>query len=140
MVDVLADTDLCSFTGGVPPTIDQLRATYRALIEGPFGSDERWLNWIVVQRTDRRLIGFVQATITAELADIAWLIGVSHQGQGFATEAAGAMFDSLVGRGIKTVTAHIHPGHIASQHVATKIGMATSEMIDDDGETVWISG
>jgi len=139
MVDVLAATDLYSFTGGEPPSIDELRARYRAQIKGPAGGDERWLNWIVVQRKDSRLVGFVQATIAGELADVSWLIGVSYQGQGFAAEAAKAMFDSLIGEGIKTITAHIHPGHIASQHVAAKIDLTNTEMVDVDGEGVWTS-
>lgn len=139
MVDVLAATDLYSFTGSGPPSIDELRARYRAQIKGPAGGDERWLNWIVVQRKDSQPVGFVQATSTGELADIAWLIGVSYQGQGFAAEVAGAMFDSLIGEGIKTVTAHIHPGHIGSRHVAAKIELANTEMVDVDGEEVWTS-
>lgn len=111
MVDVLADTDVYSFTEGEPPSIDELCARYQAQIEGPAGGDEQWLNWIVVQRTNGQLVRFVQATITAESADIAWLIAVARQGRGFATEAARAMFDSLVNEGVKTLTAHIHPDH-----------------------------
>jgi RimJ/RimL family protein N-acetyltransferase len=141
MVDVLADPDLYAFTGGNPPTVAELETRYARQVEGSGSPDEIWCNWIVRRAADERAVGFVQATVVADAADLAWLIGVAHQGQNFASEAARAMSDWLVGHGIdrSRLTAHIHPEHRASQIVATRIGLHASDVIDADGETVWIS-
>jgi len=141
MVDVLADPVLYEFTGGEPPTLAELERRYTLQVEGSGNPDEIWCNWIVRRVVDRRAVGFVQATVVAGAADLAWLIGVAYQGHNFASEAAQAMSDWLVGHGVdwSRLTAHIHPDHQASQIVAGRIGLRPSEEIDDDGETVWTS-
>ena len=141
MVDVLADPVLYDFTGGEPPTLAELERRYTLQVEGSGNPDEIWCNWIVRRVVDRRAVGFVQATVVADAADLAWLIGVAYQGHNFASEAAQAMSDWLVGHGVDRtrLTAHIHPEHRASQIVASRIGLRPSEEIDDDGETVWTS-
>jgi RimJ/RimL family protein N-acetyltransferase len=79
----------------------------------------------------------VQATTTVGaqglVAELAWVIGVPFQGHGYATEAAAAVVDWLVGHGARDVQAHISPEHTASEAVARRIGMrATGEFRDDD--------
>ena len=84
-----------------------------------------------------RAVGFVQATVTGESSDVAWVIGVEWQGQGFAAEAASAMCEWLATQGVERFTAHIHPGHAASQRVAAFLGMHPTAEVDGDGEVVW---
>jgi RimJ/RimL family protein N-acetyltransferase len=48
-----------------------------------------WLNWAIVVPTE--VIGFVQATVTNEAADIAYVIGREYQSRGHATDAVRAM-------------------------------------------------
>ena len=140
MVDVLADPALYEFTGGSPPSLEELRERYRlqAVGRSPDGSEE-WLNWIVRLAEDGRAIGFVQATIVDGRADTAWLIGVPWQGHGFATEAARALVVWLeAGDDVGVVTAHIRPGHRASATVASRAGLSPTEEVED-GEVVWRS-
>ena len=99
-------------------------------------SGESWHNWIV-RVPEGDAIGFVQATVVAAAADVAWLIGVAAQGQGHASEAAGAMCTWLSTTGVTRIDAHIHPDHIASQRVATAVGLVCSGRRDDDGEDIW---
>ncbi len=139
MVGVLADEELYALIGGAPPEIEELRARYRRLVMGhsPDGSEE-WQNWIVRRRTDGRPIGTLEATIVASerRADIAWIVGRSWQGQGFASEAAGALVRWLEAHGTRIITAHVHPDHHASATVASRAGLSpTSEL--RDGERVW---
>jgi len=47
------------------------------------------------------------------------VIGLPWQGFGFASEAAQALVRWLEGRGIRTITAHVHPDHHASSSVAS---------------------
>jgi len=138
MTDVLGDERLYAFVGGHPPTTAQLRARYARLVVGrsPDGA-QQWCNWIARQR-DGRAVGTVQATITAagRAAEIAWVIGVAWQGQGLASEAVRGLVNWLAARGVRTITAHIHPDHHASAAVAARAGLApTVEM--HDGEQVW---
>jgi RimJ/RimL family protein N-acetyltransferase len=138
MVAVLGDQHLYAFTGGRPPTLAELRARYAQLVVGhsPDGT-EQWRNWIVRLR-DGRAVGTVQATITAagRAAEIAWVITVAWQGQGFAVEAARGLVAWLEADGVQTVTAHIHPDHHASAAVAARAGLAATGETHD-GEQVW---
>ena len=91
MVAVLADARLYEYTGGDAPTLDVLADRYRHQIRGPHRDEEEWFNWIVRRSDSGEAVGYVQATVIAERADVAWLVGVDHQGQGLAGEAAEAM-------------------------------------------------
>lgn len=140
MMEILSDPRLYSFTGERPPTIDELRERYRQQVRGaPEGSSEEWLNWILRRREDEEPLGFVQATVVATHADMAWLVGIASQGRGYATEAAAGMRDWLRANGAARLIAHIHPDHVASQRVATAIGLERTGSLDPDGEELWSS-
>lgn len=138
MVDVLADPALYEFTGGSAPSQEELRERYRLQAAGrSHDGSEEWLNWIVRLAEDGRAIGFVQATIVDGRADIAWLIGIAWQGQGFATEAARALVEWLDAReDVGIITTHIKHGHHASAVVASRAGLSPTEEIEN-GEVVW---
>jgi RimJ/RimL family protein N-acetyltransferase len=92
MVGELADPALYTFIGGRPPTLEQLRQQYRrqAVGRSADGSQD-WFNWIVRLRDTDEPIGTVQATILddATRGEIAWIIGVPWQGNGFAPRGGG---------------------------------------------------
>jgi RimJ/RimL family protein N-acetyltransferase len=55
--------------------------------------------------------GTVQATISTgdePVAEVAWVVGISWQGQGIATEAARALISWLGHQSVHAVIAHIH--------------------------------
>ena len=139
MVVVLGDGALYEFTGGEPPHIDQLNARYRAQLAGPGRPAEAWHNWIVRLAESHAALGYVQATVTGDDAEVAWVIGAPAQGQGFAREAAMAMCAWLEHNGIRRITAHIHPKHAASAAVAEACGLRATATVDDDGEVTWES-
>lgn len=137
MWSTLADRELYAFTGGEPPSRVTLTERYRSQVAGSGRTDERWLNWIV-RRTDRgEAIGFVQATVVGDVADIAWLIGVGHQRQGFAARAVRAMVEELESAGVDRFEAHVHRDHVRSQRVASAVGLRRTGLVDDDGEEIW---
>lgn len=137
MVEVLADPELYTFTGGEAPDLETLEQRYRAQVGGPPDGDEIWLNWIARSNQDHRAVGFVQATVVHQAADVAWVVGAKHQRRGFASEAAQAMSRWLAANGVRHITAHIHPRHVASQKVAIAIGLSATGETDKDGETIW---
>lgn len=139
MVGVLSSAALYAFTGGSPPSLSELRARYAGLAAGrsPDGREE-WRNWIIRREPDRAAVGYVQATIVdgGTRAEIAWVVGLSWQRQGFAAEAAQALVAWLDARGVTVIQAHIHPDHAASAAVARRAGLAPTGQTDE-GEQLW---
>lgn len=142
MVAVLAGDALYVFTGGSPPSLTELRARYTRLAAGrsPDGREE-WRNWIIRREPDRAAVGYVQATVVDEgtRAEIAWVVGLAWQRQGFAAEAARALVAWLDARGVTTIQAHIHPDHRASAAVARRAGLLPTDHFDN-GEQLWQRG
>jgi len=91
MESALSSPVLYEFTGGHPPTPEELVARYRLQIAGSARSSEQWHNWIARSDATDEAVGFVQATVVDDSADVAWLIGLKHQRQGFGAEATTAM-------------------------------------------------
>lgn len=137
MIEVLAEPVLYEFTGGRPPSLEELEARYRAQVAGPLAGDQVWHNWILRLIPSQIAIGFVQATMIGNASDVAWLIGTRWQGQGYATEAVIEMCRWLTSNGAERLTAHIHPDHLASERVAAAAGLQPTDEIDDEGEVVW---
>jgi RimJ/RimL family protein N-acetyltransferase len=135
MVGVLSDLALYTFTGGMPPTLAQLEELYRRQSTGAPWAGEIWHNWIL--RLDGTAIGYVQATVKGNSADLAWVVGIPWQGSGYATEASEAIRDWLADRGAARFSAHIHPDHSASHAIATRLGFQPTGQLDDDGEMIW---
>ena len=139
MAAVLADPDLYTFTGGSPPTRQELRARYERWTAGSPDLDVSWCNWVIQLRSPRCLTGTVQATISTgdkPLAEVAWVIGTPWQGQGIATEAARALISWLGQQSVHTAIAHIHPRHQASAAVAAAAGLTPTGQLED-GEMRW---
>ena len=139
MVGVLTDSALYAFTGGTAPDLEALRQQYQRQTAGSPRTGEAWHNWVVRQKDSGGAIGFVQATVIADSADVAWTIGPAWQRRGYASEAAAAMCDWLLSTGVRVLTAHIHPDHTASMGVAVAIGLTATDETDDDGEVIWSS-
>ena len=139
MVELLADFSLYGYSGGEPPTLEELQTRYRRQVSGSADPGESWLNWIIRTSPDGHAIGFIQATVGDFKADLAWLVGVDHQGSGVATEATDAVKTWLVSKGVGRVEAHIHPAHDASRAVARRIGMLPTGAFDEDGEELWVA-
>jgi len=138
MFEILKDPLLYKFTGDTPPSdIDTLVRRYEFWEKrrSPDGL-QLWLNWIIRERSSGTAVGHAQATVTADCAEIAWVVGTSTQNRGYASEAAQGVVQWLREFGMREIRASIHPGHLASIRVAERAGLTrTDEMID--GEQVW---
>jgi len=143
LAPLLDDPSLHEFTGGAPLPAAALAGRYARLAarRSPDGS-QLWGNWVMRVHASGAAAGVVQATLpaggpTAGPAEVAWVVGRPAQGRGYASEAARSLVALLRDDGW-TVVAHIHPGHLASQRVASAAGLSpTSDA--RDGETRWIS-
>ena len=143
LVTVLDDPALHTYIGGEPATLEQLYGRFE-LKSGGISADgvQTWLNW-VVRAGEGAAVGFVQATITPSdagpSAELAWVVGLSHQRRGFATEAAAAAMAWLAERDVRRLVAHVHPDNVPSQVVAERLGMRPTDVVVD-GEIEWVAG
>jgi RimJ/RimL family protein N-acetyltransferase len=133
---VLADPALHTYIGGRPETADELRVRYARWAAGSPDPAVRWHNWAIRLTEEDRLVGTVQATVTGETAEVAWVVGTGWQGRGIATEAAHALLDWLTGEGVHRVVAHVRPDNMASARVAAALGFASAGR-ERDGEAEW---
>jgi RimJ/RimL family protein N-acetyltransferase len=143
LAPILDDTSLHRFTGGQPASTEKLRARFERQVVGHSADGtEQWRNWTVRLRSSGQAIGTLQATVRPcgerTVAEIAWVVGVVYQGQGFAKEAAAEMVSWLRARGISSVAARIHPRHDASMAVARSVGLAPTDVVQA-GELRWES-
>lgn len=136
MAGVLGDPALYAFTGGEPLTATALRTRYERMVAGSPNPAVSWWNWVVRLDEEGCLAGTVQATVTAGVAEIAWVIGTPWQRRGIATEATRGLVAWLAAEGVRTVVAHIHPEHTASAAVAAAVGLAATD-VWHDGEVRW---
>ncbi|WP_368073115.1 GNAT family N-acetyltransferase [Streptomyces sp. WMMB 322] len=139
---VFDDERLHAWIGGSPYSAEELQARYRRHSAGrsPDGS-QGWLNWMLRRSSDGQLVGTVQATLhrPAEgslTAELAWVVGSDHQGNGYAREAAAAVRTWLRERDVGTFVAHIHPEHETSAAVARALGLTPTDTVVD-GEIRW---
>jgi RimJ/RimL family protein N-acetyltransferase len=136
MAGVLSAPALHTFIGGAPLKRAELRARYERLVARSPHPDVSGCKRVLPLRAEARLVGTVQATVRGESAEIAWVVGTGWQGRGFAREAARGLVGLLGQRGIRTVVAHVHPGHHASAAVAEAAGLAPTGEVHD-GEVRW---
>jgi len=138
---VLDDVRLHVFMGGEPTSEERLLERYRRqAVGGPPDGSQRWLNWVVRLCDDERAVGYVQATVAEErdgpVAEVAWVVAIEDQGQGYAREAAQVMVQWLREQGVTAVRAHVHPDHGASCAVAQAVGLAKTPVVIE-GEHRW---
>jgi RimJ/RimL family protein N-acetyltransferase len=136
---VLDDPALHTFTGGSPLSHAALseRLARWETRRSPDGA-EQWLNWTVIEAEGGAAIGYVQVTVAGTRAALAYVIGRSWQGRGFAQEACAAVVAWLeLEGGVDDLVAHIHADHVASQRVVTSLGLTATAQHTEDGETVW---
>ena len=74
MVDVLSDAGLYAFTGGSPPSRDELERRYERQVTGSGDTDEVWHTWVVRLGDGGPAVGYIQATVRPAVgsAELAW--------------------------------------------------------------------
>lgn len=122
----LLDERLYDFIDAQPPQdVESLRTRYARLAErcSPDGT-EAWLNWALWSRADHCYVGYVQATVKANLtAEIAYLLFPHHWGKGYAHEAVSAMLVHLrASHDVSAFTANVDPRNLRSVAILERLG------------------
>lgn len=108
MASVLGDPSLYTHIGGRPPTVAQLEERYSSQVSGSGRNDEIWHNWILRLQPHGCAVGFAQADVQERLVELAWVVGVPWQGQGYAARAARVLVAWAEQCAASSVIAHIH--------------------------------
>lgn len=119
-----------------------VRAEIEEMAERAPGEPGGWVQLSVEERQDGRLVGDVGlACADGEpgVIKVGYTIAPAFQGQGYATEAVGALvayaFEVL---GADVVRAYASGENVPSHRVAEKVGMRLIERIErHDGDEVW---
>jgi len=141
MAPVLNDMALHTYIGGTPSSADELRDLYRLQVAGssPMVRRSGSTGYFVIVTTvwqSARSRRPSARPVPAQPAEVAWVIGTSHQATAMPRRAALAMTEWLREHSVVTVVAYVHPEHQASIAVARALGLkATNAVVD--GETRW---
>lgn len=76
----------------------------------------------------------------AWLVEVGWHVRSSHRGQGYAAEAAAAVREAARDAGVDHLVAIIRPDNVASQRVATKIGLVLEREVHKNGGPALVFG
>jgi RimJ/RimL family protein N-acetyltransferase len=123
MFEVLRDPLIYTYLDfGPPPSLKHLQRVYATLERrvSPDGN-EQWLNWIVVR--EGAPIGLVQATISANGCEVAYLLGSAHWGHGYAFEAMTAMLAHI---GDQKFFANVDEGNERSLRLLRRLGIRSA--------------
>lgn len=74
------------------------------------------------------------------LVEVGWHVSSAVRRRGYATEAAEAVRDAACRRGVEHLIAIIRPDNVASQGVATKIGLNLEREVYKNGGPALIFG
>jgi RimJ/RimL family protein N-acetyltransferase len=145
--ELLGDPEATRFIGGTAPPdawpaiVEKWRWRWEANGVGPFivlrRDDGRWLGRAGIIVWDTR--GWTQSTYADAGAfaqpELGWAFVRAVWGNGYATEAAGAVRDWVAIAGLVSVIA---PENVASQRVAERLGAVASETVrlNDTGDAV----
>jgi RimJ/RimL family protein N-acetyltransferase len=136
---LLSDERLYEYLDAAPPeSLPVLEQRYRRWSAGrsPDGS-EVWLNWAARVRGTDEYVGWFQATIGADDAQIAYLVFVPYQRQGYALEVSEAIVRHLtVDLGVKIVRATADPKNKASIELAKALGLSVIDIGANGGDVV----
>jgi len=127
LFSVLSAPEIYEHLDEDPPTdVNALEDRYRRLERraSPDGT-EGWLNWALRQTAKDAYLGYVQATVVDQDAEIAYVLNPSAWGQGYAAEAVTVMCAHLaVDHGVTRLTAHVAPGNTASRALLERLGFS----------------
>jgi RimJ/RimL family protein N-acetyltransferase len=97
---------------------------------------EHGLCWYALRERDTDALigncGMLKGRTSYAEPEIGYMIRKTHQGQGFASEAASAVLDECRAVGIERVWASIRPHNTASRRIAERLGMRVERTDHDE--------
>ncbi|MCA9556535.1 MAG: GNAT family N-acetyltransferase [Myxococcales bacterium] len=121
----LQDSDLYEYIADTPPVgIEALRARYERLAgrRSPDGR-QQWLNWAIWSGADRAYVGYVQATLEAGDAQLAYVVFRPFWGRGHGRAAVAEMMRLLRAEfGVRRFGARVDVRNLRSRALLEALG------------------
>jgi len=115
-----------------PESLQWLRGHWCG-IESRLAPDHQtaWPTWALRRKSDGVCLGRVDAEITLGLqaSNVGYYLFPAHWGQGYATEALGAVTRHLLSQGVYRLVATVTVGNIASERVLQKAGYTFTRVL-----------
>ncbi|MCI0597285.1 MAG: GNAT family N-acetyltransferase [candidate division Zixibacteria bacterium] len=130
LFETLSDSAIYTFIPFDPPqSVEALTERYARLAVGRSADgNEIWLNFALRKLDDNAYLGTVQATITGKRAYVAYELGPSHWGKGYATEAVRALIGNLfTAYGVEVIRAETDTRNARSAALLQRLGFACVE-------------
>jgi RimJ/RimL family protein N-acetyltransferase len=110
--------------GGLPSREDFILDREIALSgPGPAAPDERWLNFLVRERSSNNMLGRLEATVHDSIAEVAFLFDPDQWGKGFAREALAWLHEEIEHTsGVTSFWATTVPENTRCQALLTRSG------------------
>jgi RimJ/RimL family protein N-acetyltransferase len=130
-----SDPDVRIHQGWGKTDPDHVRADIEQMAQRLPGETGGWVQFTVLTREDGELVGDV-GVCRDEEDDTVMLVGYTidpnHQGNGYATEAVGALVDyAFTKLEADVVRAYADAGNVASVKVAEKVGLLVVEHLEE---------
>lgn len=109
-------------------TLPYTRDLAHELLDGLDGTNgpttDMWVQLAIARIDDGELVGDLAVWLDEQgaLAMVGYTLAPEHQGRGYATEAAGALVDWLVTKGVHRIAATLDPQNLASARVLERLG------------------
>jgi len=135
----LREPDLYEFLDDEPPvTASVLEERYRRWSKGRSADGrEIWLNWAARVRGTDEYVGWFQSTVVGDEAQIAYLVFVPYQRQGYAREASEAVIHHLTADlHVKVIRATADAKNAASIALAKSLGLRETGSVEDGDVTL----
>jgi RimJ/RimL family protein N-acetyltransferase len=135
--------DVCRYLPYAPRTRDEVarKVTQYSAAIAVAGEGDYWQLAIERLADPGRVIGDVYFSLKSTsdaAAEIGWTLHPSHEGQGYMTEAAGAILEiAFSGIGLHRVVARLDPRNDASAALCRRLGMREEALFIED---IWFKG
>lgn len=150
LAELLMHEPVYRHIGGLPASVEEFKLDLATALAGPPSSQisERWLHFSVRRADDGVLLGRMEATLHDGIAEVAFVFGPAHWGQGYATEGLHWLHSHIDQVAPGTVCwAAVLPANDASRAVLRRAGYAIVPVADaprlyshDDGDLVFRRG
>lgn len=121
-------------TDAAPASVEQLAEIFSRMASGPppRRCHERWVNFAVQMKSDRRWIGRIEATVHDGWAEVAYLFAPSHWRQGYASESLAWLHRYVAEHlGVTEFWAAVAPANQKSIAVVLRNGYRKTPLCDE---------
>ncbi len=129
-----SDSRIYEYIPYLPPqTPEVLEERFKKLEEGKSPDGRQiWLNWLVFDEQKNKHVAWLQATVTDDIAEIAYVVFLDYWRMGYGYRSVSLMLIYLTSSfTLSKIRATMSVGNLASIALASRIGMKCVERVEN---------